>query len=221
LTPERWITFDCFGTLVDWRSGFSAILAPLVGSDCARLLRAYHEIEPLIQAERPFRPYKEVLAVGLIRAAGKTGISLSETKARSLERSWGSLPVFGDVEEMLAGLRALGFRLGVLTNCDEDLFEQTHLFFRQRFDLVVTAERVRDYKPSLSHFRHFAQLSGAKNNDWIHVACSMYHDIEPARQLGITRIWLDRENTREDATMATARVQSAAQVCDFVKNLTG
>jgi 2-haloacid dehalogenase len=120
---------------------------------------------------------------------------------------------------MLASLRARDCRLAVLTNCDEDLFEQTHRCFRQPFDLVVTAERVRDYKPSLAHFHAFSQATCVAPDNWVHVACSWHHDIAPARVLGIKRIWLDREGTSEDAGAASAHVRSALEVAETVKRL--
>ena len=111
--------------------------------------------------------------------------------------------MFGDVEPMLASLRRAGCRLAVLTNCDDDLFEATSVDSSKRFDLVVTAERVRDYKPALAHFRYFARSTGASRDDWIHVACSWYHDIAPARELALRRVWLDRDRTGEDPASAS------------------
>jgi 2-haloacid dehalogenase len=160
------------------------------------------------------------LAGSLSRAAAEVGLHLTSTQAGALTDSWASLEVFDDVEPMLEGLRAMGCRLAVLTNCDDDLFERTHQAFRARFDLVVTAERVRDYKPSPSHFRYFACVSGAERADWVHVANSWYHDIAPARDLGILNLWLDRDGgaeSREDAP--EARVRSAAEVCGAVAAL--
>lgn len=214
-----WITFDCFGTLVDWNSGFADILEPIAGSRTPELIRAYHHFERLVETERPHRLYKDVLVTSLLRAASSLGLGLSEAQAKSVPQSWGSLPVFDGVEEMLQQLRAMGCRLAVLTNCDEDLFEVTHRQFRERFELVITAEGVRDYKPSLSHFRSFAEVSGASHADWVHVACSFYHDIEPARKLGIRRIWFDRDRIGEDPTVATGHVHSAPQVCACVGRL--
>jgi len=109
--------------------------------------------------------------------------------------------------------------LAVLTNCDDDLFAQTQRNFRQPFDLVITAEQVGDYKPSLKHFRKFAEVTGATSRDWMHVACSWFHDIAPARSLGIPRVWLDRDKTGEDPGTATARMESAAEVCAVIRNI--
>lgn len=216
---ERWITFDCFGTLVDWHNGFAAIVRPLAGERTPEVLQAYHRFERLLEQQAPHRLYRDVLTEALQRAAGDVGITLSEADARRLPSAWGTQPVFEDVEPMLASLRASGCRLGVLTNCDEDLFEMTQRRFRERFDLVVTAERVRDYKPSLAHFRYFARTTGAGPEDWIHVACSWYHDIAPAGELGVRRVWLDRDRTGEDPSTATEYVQSAAAVPDAVARL--
>jgi 2-haloacid dehalogenase len=215
----RWVTFDCFGTMVDWLSGFSAILTPLFGDKTAEVMRAYDRFERRLELETPHRLYKDVLTAGLLRAAEEVGVPLSESQARRLPQQWGTMPVFADVEPMLAGLRADGLRLAVLTNCDEDLFAETQRAFRDRFDLVVTAERVCDYKPSPAHFRYFSRVSGVKDGEWVHVANSWYHDITPARALNIPRVWLDRDDTGEDPAGASARLCSAAQVRDAVAAL--
>jgi 2-haloacid dehalogenase len=215
----RWVTFDCFGTLVDWRSGFASILTPLVGDKTADVMVAYDRVERTLEAETPHRLYEDVLATGLRRAAAESGISLSEGQAARLPQRWGTMPLFDDVEPMLAALRADGYRLAVLTNCDEDLFAQTQRAFQAPFDLVVTAERVGDYKPSLAHFRYFSRISGVRDGEWIHVANSWYHDVTPARALGIPRIWLDRDDTGHDPAAASGHVRSASQVREAVARL--
>ena len=213
---SRWITFDCYGTLVDWKTGFSEILGPIAGKRTPELLSAYHPHEPRVQAERPFHPYKQVLTIALSRAASEIGIDITEEQTRSLPQQWSKLPVFGDVEEALAQLRAAGCKLGVLTNCDDDLFAQTQRSFQFRFDRVVTAEQVRDYKPSRGHFLFFERATKVQRNEWVHVASSWFHDIAPAREIGINCIWLDRDNTREDP--ATVRVASASALPAAIRN---
>ena len=215
----RWVTFDCFGTLVDWNTGFAAILAPLVGDKTPDVMRAYHHFERLLEQETPHRLYKDVLTAALSRAAEEVGVPLSESQARRLPQQWATLPVFGDVEAMLADLRGDGCRLAVLTNCDDDLFAQTQRAFRAPFDLVVTAERVCDYKPSPAHFRYFTRVSGVTPGAWIHVANSWYHDIAPARDLGIPRVWLDRDDTGETPAAASVRIRSATGVREAVGTL--
>jgi 2-haloacid dehalogenase len=213
----RWITFDCFGTLVDWHGGFERIVRPLAGDRTPQVLEAYHRWERRLEQEKPHRLYADVLGTALASASREAGLELTVEQAQALPRSWHTLPVFADVEPMLAGLRRMGFRLAVLTNCDAALFERTARSFLMPFDLVVTAERVGDYKPSLTHFRAFAQLTAPR--EWIHVACSWYHDIAPAREMGLPRVWLDRDRTGEDETAASARVLGGADVCAVVETI--
>lgn len=215
----RWVTFDCYGTLVDWNAGFTAILEPLAGPRTRELIDVYHRHERILEAETPHRLYREVLTTGLLRAAEEIGLRLTEKQARKLPDKWGTLPVFPDVEPMLAGLRAEGYRLGVLTNCDDDLFAATQRLFILPFDEVVTAERVRDYKPSVSHFRFFERTTGVQRGNWVHVARSWYHDIAPAREFDVPRVWVDRDDSGEDAAAASRRVVSAIEVTAAVVSL--
>jgi 2-haloacid dehalogenase len=215
----RWVTFDCFGTLVDWHAGFTAILREFAGDRVAELLAAYHRHERAVESERPHRLYKDVLAAAVRRAATEIGLSVTDEQAAALPRSWGSLPVFADVEPALAGLRAAGYRVAVLTNCDDELFTQTQRSFRQPFDLVITAEQVKDYKPSLSHFRRFFRLSGVELSDWVHVACSWFHDIAPASAFGLKRIWIDRDRTGEDPSGTTTRLADAMGLVEAVEQV--
>jgi 2-haloacid dehalogenase len=215
----RWVTFDCFGTLVDWHNGFAAVVAPIARERTAGVLREYHRFERLLESESPHRLYRDVLTESYTRAARSVGLPLTDAEARQLPDSWSRLPVFADVEPMLASLRAAGYRLGVLTNCDEGLFEATHRGFLRRFDVVVTAERVRDYKPAPAHFRYFARLTGAERHDWVHVACSFFHDVAPARELSVRCVWLDRDRTGEDPGAAAAYARGAAEVPAAVEAL--
>jgi len=216
---DRWVTFDCFGTLVDWHSGFSAVLRDIAGEQVADLLSAYHRHERVVESERPHRRYRDVLASAVRRAAHDVGLPITDEQSLALPRRWGSLAIFPDVEPALAGLRAAGCRLAVLTNCDDDLFAETHRSFRQPFDLVITAEQVKDYKPSRSHFRRFFRVSGVEMSDWVHVACSWFHDIEPARALGLKCIWVDRDRTGEDPGGASLRLPNASGLVEAVSRL--
>lgn len=218
-TRNRWVTFDCYGTLVDWQQGFTGILAPLAHERVDELVRAYHDCERRIEQEQPHRSYKEVLVSGLVAAAERAGIGIRPADAETLPGMWGALRLFDDAEMMLAELRARGYRVAVLTNCDDDLFEITHRQFRLPFDLFVTAERVRSYKPERWHFRAFELLTRATRCDWVHVACSWHHDVAPAHALGIRCVWLDRERTGDDPTRASAHVHTAGEVLEAVETL--
>ena len=110
-------------------------------------------------------------------------------------------------------LRAAGWKIGVLTNCDDDLFAATlarHPGLRP--DLVVTAQQVASYKPGLGHFERFTARSGVARENWLHAATSWFHDIEPAHRLGIARIWVDRDRTGDDPALASRRVLDMASL---------
>jgi 2-haloacid dehalogenase len=215
----RWITFDCFGTLVDWQTGFADAIRPFTGERTSEVLRAYHAHEAVVEREKPHRSYKEVLVSALARAARESDLTLSVEAVRALPEAWASMRIFDDVEPMLAELRQRGWRLAVLTNCDEDLFAMTHMRFRAPFDLVLTAERIRGYKPAPWHFLAFERLTRVDRRDWVHVANSWYHDIAPARALGIQHVWLDRDLTGESGVPALAHVHSAKDVAQAAELL--
>lgn len=212
MSASRWLTFDCFGTLVDWHTGFDAILRPLAGERTPELIAAYHTHERDLERERPHRLYRDVLQQGVLRAAAQIGLSITPAQAATLPDRWDTMPVFADVEPSFTALRAAGWKLAVLTNCDRDLFARTQRCFRQPFDLVVTAEDAKDYKPSLAHFRYFWRVSGVEEGHWVHAACSFFHDIGPAREMGIPRLWIDRDRTGEDPAAATRRIPAVAEL---------
>jgi 2-haloacid dehalogenase len=204
MTADRWITFDCFGTLIDWHAGYRAILTPIAGERTADLITAYHSFEPTLEAERPHRLYRDVLTAGMEQAARQIGLALPAAEADVVARKWGELPFYDDVPRALAELRTAGFRIGILTNCDDDLFARTlERFPGPRPDLVVTAQQVGSYKPDLGHFRQFEHKIDVAHRNWIHAACSWFHDIEPARRIGIARIWVDRDRTGHDPAAAS------------------
>ena len=216
----RWITFDCYGTLVDWQTGFVSALRPLAGDRAEDVARAYHRHERIVERHQPHRSYKDVLVRSLVRAAADCGVTITAAAATALPQAWASMPIFDDVEAMLAELRRQGWRLAVLTNCDDDLFAMTQRTFRAPFDFALTAERVRGYKPALWHFRAFERLTRVERRNWVHVACSVYHDIAPAQAHGIQSVWLDRERVGEGAA-PSAHVYSAADVPGAIARLMG
>jgi 2-haloacid dehalogenase len=199
----KWMTFDCFGTLVDWHSGFRAILSAAGIERVNEIEDAYHRREAAVESE-PYRSYRDATRLTLERAAADVGIALAPARRTALADNWARLPVFEDTVPALRQLKDDGWRLAVLTNCDEDLFAQTQRTIGVSFDAVVTAERVRSYKPALGHFTFFRDTVLRAGDRWIHTACSWFHDIAPARDLGIRRIWIDRDKSGHDASAATA-----------------
>src|SRR5262245_25730526 len=117
---SRWVTFDCFGTLVDWHTGFTAVLREFAGDRVGELLTAYHRHEAAVEYELPHRLYKDVLEPAARRAADDIGLPVTEEQPSALPRRCVSLPIFSDVEPALAALRAEGYCFAVLTNCDDD-----------------------------------------------------------------------------------------------------
>jgi 2-haloacid dehalogenase len=203
----RWITFDCYGTLVDWQTGFRQLLKPIVGERVDDVVAAYHRVEPLVEKEHSSSSYKTILRESLARAAGEL-----VPNPDVLAEHWAELPVFDDTESSLAALRAAGWKLGILTNCDNDLFAATRERFPVRIDEVVTAEQVGNYKPDLAHFTEFERRTGVDRGDWVHAAVSYFHDMGPARALGLRRVWVDRERTGQDPSTVSARVTSLAEL---------
>jgi 2-haloacid dehalogenase len=219
MTGDRWVTFDCFGTLVDWHSGYRRILSPIAGGRTEELIRAYHERERAIETERPHRLYKDVLAAGLAQAAEKIGLALPKGEADVIVRNWGEQPFYGDVKAALGALHDAGWKLAMLTNCDNDLFAKTLAKFPVKPDLVVTAEMVQSYKPELGHFKRFQQDSGVERQNWIHTACSWFHDVAPARRMGVKRIWVDRDKTGHDPAAATRVLSDVTKLPQTVAEL--
>src|ERR1700727_2751600 len=155
-----------------------APLEKIVGRDSGRLLGAYHQAELELEAGPGWMPYREVLTSGLASAARHEGIALPD----------GAVPVFEDVGPALPLLREQGWRLAILTNCDDDLFAATRPHLPVPFDLVVTAQQVGSYKPDLGHFRAFADQTNVTAADWIHVANSWVHDMLPAARMGLRKV---------------------------------
>ncbi len=190
---ERWATFDCYGTLVDWNGGIQAELENLFGVEHAeRLLARYHELEPEIQAMSPGATYREVLTVALGRLADESGLTLPEGEASALARSLPSWPVFPDVELALAATRSCGWRLAILSNTDRDLIDASMDAIGVPFDLAIVAGEIGSYKPSPRHWEVFREQTGADPSGHVHVAQSLYHDIAPASELGIRSVWINR-----------------------------
>ena len=211
----RWLTFDCYGTLADWNACMLGALTPAAGRDAAAVLHAYHQAEAILEAG-PWRPYREVLSGGLELAARRAGVRLPDGASCAFADAWPGMPVFPDVAEALGSLAAAGWRLAILTNCDDDMFAATATALPGEFELVVTAESVRSYKPDLGHFRRFAELTGATPGNWIHVANSWVHDIAPAARMGLRSVWVDRDLTGHPAKLADRRITTMRRLPETV-----
>ena len=195
---ERWATFDCYGTLVDWNTGIRRELERLFGVERAdELLVRYHEIEPEIQVASPGASYREVLTLALERLASETGLGLPEGETSALARSLPSWPVFDDVRSGLGEARERGWRLGILSNTDRDLIDASMVEIGIAFHPVIVAGEIGSYKPSKRHWEVFREETGDDGRH-VHVAQSLFHDVVPASELGIPTIWINRQDEPED-----------------------
>jgi putative hydrolase of the HAD superfamily len=189
------LTFDCYGTLIDWERGIAdafaaAARADGVTLDRAAVLGAYHEIEPVVQAER-YRRYRDVLALAARAVADRLGWKLAPGREAFLPESLPGWPPFADTNGALRRLQAAGYRLAILSNVDDDLLAGTRRQLTVELDFVVTAEQVGSYKPAPGHFVAARQRIGGA--PWLHVAQSYFHDVQPARALGIPSAWINRK----------------------------
>ncbi len=192
--PYDVVTFDCYGTLIDWDAGITRAFQDAarghgVGLDPAALHAAYEEIEPLVEAET-YRTYRSVLTETARRAAARLGWPLDEAQARFLAESMPGWRPFTDTNPALERLAGAGYRLGILSNVDDDLLAATCRQFLVRFELCVTAQQVKSYKPAHGHFLRARERLGQSR--WLHAAQSYFHDVEPARTLGIPVAWINR-----------------------------
>ena len=195
---SRWATFDCYGTLIDWNAGIAAVLEQLYGAEQApALLRRYHELEPEVQAES-YRTYAEVLTLTLERLAGETGYGIPEGEGGVLAHSLPDWPPFREVPAALAELRSRGWNLAILSNTDHALIVESEKRLGVPIDLTVTAEDVRSYKPAHAHWERFFELTTADRAHHVHVAASLFHDVAPARELGLNVVWINRLGENAD-----------------------
>jgi 2-haloacid dehalogenase len=214
---ERWATFDCYGTLVDWNGGIRDQLEQLFGVERAdELLVRYHELEPEIQTSNPGMPYREVLTVALERLAEEEGLTLPEGETSALARSLPTWPVFDDVRPGLEEARRRGWNLSILSNTDRDLIDASMVAIGIAFKLVVVAGEIGSYKPAPKHWEVFSEKSHADPAHHVHVAQSLFHDIEPASALGLPTIWINRLHEPEDPrpTLTLSGVATLADALD-------
>jgi 2-haloacid dehalogenase len=205
--PYRLVSFDCYGTLIDWEAGIFAALRPILTAHGktiadADLLLLYSELESEAQ-QGEFHPYREILQ-SVVRGFGKhLGFNPTDSQARSLPESLPNWPPFPDTIAALGKLKQR-YQLAVISNVDDDLFAPTARRLQIPFDYVVTAQQAQAYKPSLQIFKLAQQRTGVAPGQWLHVAQSFYHDVIQAQSLGISTIWVNRPSSRPGSGAAKA-----------------
>ena len=183
---ERWATFDCYGTLIDWNGGVGRELERLFGA--ARvgvLLGRYHEVERELQHERPTASYREILTRTLPRL-GHVPADEEDALARSLP-SWQPFP---EVPAALEDAKARGWKLAILSNTDRDFIDASTENIGVDFEFAIVASEIGSYKPDHGHWRAFRER--VTPDVHVHVAASLFHDIAPATELGLPTIWINR-----------------------------
>ena len=198
MATERWATFDCYGTLIDWNLGIRRELERLFGVEVApRLLDRYHELEAELEAET-FRTYHQVLALALERLAQEEHIQLPEGEGGALARSLPDWPPFPEVPPALGELRDRGWKLAILSNTDRDLIAASERQLGVPIDLAIVAEDVESYKPAHAHWQRFLEATSVHRGSHVHVAASLFHDIAPARELELRTVWINRLGEQAD-----------------------
>ncbi len=215
---ERWATFDCYGTLIDWESGIGNELTQLwPAADAADLLRLYHRFEPEVETGRAI-PYRDVLRGTLSRVADYAGLTVPKGEENALAKSLPNWPVFPEVPGALRKLRSHGWRLAILSNTDPDLLAASLSRIGVPVDLRITASEIGSYKPAFGHWEAFFRATGVNRAFQAHVAASLFHDIEPCQRLGLRAIWINRLGETSDAPRA-AELPDLSDLPDTLERL--
>ena len=192
------LTFDCYGTLIDWESGIVAATRFQLGDAAASiadedLLAAFAAVEH--EAEVPYKSYREVLALSLRGMGERLGVAVGDAQAAGFGSSVGQWPAFPDSGDALRRLQER-FKLAVITNCDDDLFAQSERPLGVSFDYVITAQQAGSYKPDHANFLLAFERIDEPRDRILHVAQSLFHDHVPAKALGMKSVWIDRRQGR-------------------------
>jgi 2-haloacid dehalogenase len=203
----RVLTFDCYGTLIDWETGIFSALRPILAAHGKQvsddeMLRLYAELEADAEAGG-YLSYREVLQ-NVVKGFGqRLGFSPSASEISSLPNSVGRWQPFPDTIPALRRLQSK-FRLGIISNIDDDIFTDTSRWLEVKFDVITTAQQARAYKPSRKIFQLAQSRLAVPRKQWLHIGQSIYHDVIPAKSLGISTVWINRPSPRPGAGAAKA-----------------
>lgn len=203
------LSFDCYGTLVDWVSGITRAFKEAAARDGVELagkdvIAQYAKVEPAVQSNR-YRLYREVLGESALGVATALGWPLKSEGAGFLAESLPDWPVFADTRPALERLRS-SYRLAILSNIDDDLLQATIRRIGVQFDWIVTAQQVRSYKPRHAHFLKALERLDGDRGRLLHVAQSKFHDVRPCGELGIDCVWVNRQGERLDEDLEPVHV---------------
>jgi 2-haloalkanoic acid dehalogenase type II len=218
----RALSFDCYGTLIDWETGIAAELrrwadAHDVGASDAGLLEVFGRFETVVESEHPTALYPDVLAMTLDRIAEYHGAEATDDERSSFGGSVGSWPAFVDSVESLARLKER-FKLIILSNVDRTSFAATNERLGVDFDLIITAQDIGSYKPDPRNFDALLEgipTIGVTKDELLHVAESLYHDHEPANAFGLPSVWIHRRHAKEGSGATAPPTQAVTPTWRF------
>ena len=206
------VTFDCYGTLIDWESGIASAFLKTTGLPREDVIHAYAAIEPVVERDR-YRSYREVLTETALRVAEALGQPIPN--GDFLPASLPDWKPFADTNPALERLHAAGYRLGILSNVDDDLLAETRRHFPVDFELIITAQQVRSYKPAPGHFLAARERIGSAR--WLHAAQSNFHDIVPVNAMSVPTAWVNRRGqTPLPGGVPTYEVRDMAGLADLL-----
>jgi 2-haloacid dehalogenase len=211
---DRWASFDCYGTLIDWDGGVRSELARVFGDDRAdELLAQYHAVEPEFQASGELS-YRQVLTESMRRLGAPNGAE------HGLAESLPGWRAFPEVHAALEELRRRGWKLAILSNTDDDFIAASQVQIGVVFDEVVVAQEIGSYKPAHRHWEEFFSRTNAPREGHVHVAASLYHDIVPANELGLTSVWINRlGETSSDGARPTRELSDLRELPETLDDL--
>jgi len=214
----RVLTFDCYGTLIDWESGILAALGPLLaahGKSLAdeKLLELYGELEAEAEAGE-YQSYRKILEAVARGVGRRLGFEASEREVRSLPESLKHWPPFPDTVAALRKLKTR-YKLAIVSNTDDDLFAHTARLLEVPFDWVITAQQAGSYKPSHRNFKLALERIALPPDQVLHCGQSIYHDVIPARALGLATVWVNRRGAKGGGATKAAQGQPDLEVPDL------
>lgn len=195
------LTFDCYGTLIDWEGGMRRSLEPVVAkhgrpAPWETITGRYIEVE--MEVEKTYRPYRDVLPMALGKLFEEYGITLDEMEQRAFVDSIRQWSPFEETREILEKLKSKGKKLAILSNIDNDIIADAVKLIGVQFDWIVTAEDVGSYKPAHGHWEEILKRSGLPKERILHVAASLEHDVRPCNDLGFRTVWINRNDETAD-----------------------
>lgn len=208
----KMLTFDCYGTLIDWETGILNALKPIMAAHSVKtsdyqLLETYGRLESFIESG-PYQTYREILRQVVIRLGAEFGFDPTEREIASLPESLKNWPPFDDTVAALKRLKSK-YELGIISNIDDDLFELSNQLLEVEFDKIITAKQAQCYKPSLRTFEFALRKLDLTSHEILHVAQSLFHDHVPAKKIGLSTVWINRRRTQPgDSHGATPKAEA-------------